>query len=282
MPKISFLMSVYNSADTIDYSIRSLLNQNHKDFDLIIINDQSTDNTLDIINNIEDKRIKLYNNPDKGLVNALNYGLNICDCKYIARMDADDYSFPNRIHKQEITLDNNKNLVGCGSNIIYFGKLNSISKLELTVNQIRKNLIFRNPIANPTTFIRKSILDKNNLSYKKEYIYAEDYKFWCDLLKTGDFINLKEPLLKYRVHDKQISTKHRQQQIETHTKIAQENLYFHGINLTTDEIKYILFNTNSCNSLKILNTLLKLGMNKMLTLETSRVLIKSLINNFTH
>lgn len=282
MPKVSFLMSVYNSADTIEYSIKSLLNQNHKDFDLIIINDQSTDNTLDIISNINDHRIKLHNNPEKGLVNALNYGLNLCDCKYIARMDADDYSFPNRIITQERALEHNQNLVGCGSNIIYFGKLNSISNFELTAKKIKKNLIFNNPIANPTTFIRKSVIDENNIRYKNEYLYAEDYKFWCDLLNIGDFINLKETLLKYRVHEKQISTKYRKQQIKTHTRIVQENLSYHGINLTTDEIDYILFSNNSCNSLKILNTLFKLAINRMLTLETSRILIKSLRSNSTY
>ena len=116
MPKISVLMPVYNCELYVQEAIDSILNQTFIDFELLIIDDCSTDKTVEIINNYADKRIKLTTKPhNTGLTNSLNYGLSIAQGQYIARMDGDDVSVLDRFEKQVKFLDTNPDIILCGT-----------------------------------------------------------------------------------------------------------------------------------------------------------------------
>ena len=119
---ISVVLPAYNVQDTIGESIDSILSQTFTDFELIIINDGSQDNTEEVIHAYSDKRIRYYRNEkNEGLIYTLNRGLDLAQGKYIARMDADDVSLPTRFEKQVKVMEESPNIVVCGTQIILFG-----------------------------------------------------------------------------------------------------------------------------------------------------------------
>ncbi|WP_431427650.1 glycosyltransferase family 2 protein [Bacteroides hominis] len=212
MIKISVILPVYNAQKTIVESINSILQQTYSDFELIVIDDGSTDDSKRIIKNYNDKRIIFIENTrNRGLIYTLNRGLMLARGKYIARMDADDISLPTRLEKQLKVMEANPNIIVCGTQIKKIG----IRKKRLSIipNEIYKRdsisnknrLAFDPCFAHPSTMIRKEILINNNILYNENYIYAEDYKLWIDLLMYGDFYNIQEKLLLYRISDTQIT-----------------------------------------------------------------------------
>ncbi len=121
MPEISALMSVYNGEKYIADAINSILNQTFRDFELIIVNDGSTDNTMEIIKNFKDERIRIFQlNQNVGVGAALNVGLSHIRGKYVAKVDADDISYPQRFEKQKDFLDKNKGIILVKSLVNHF------------------------------------------------------------------------------------------------------------------------------------------------------------------
>ncbi len=213
-PVITVLMPVYNCELYINEAVDSILNQTFADFELLIIDDASTDKTASIIKAYNDSRIKFIEKPSNtGLTNSLNQGLKLANGKYIARMDGDDVSFSQRFEKQVAFLDANPDVVLCGTNIKVIGTEKIIALPEKN-EKIKLTLLKGNCLAHPSVMIRKQILDELSVGYDISKEPAEDYDLWVRLTGIGKLHNLQEVLLNYRVHNTQVSKKRDTQQIE--------------------------------------------------------------------
>jgi len=206
-------MPVYNCESFIKEAIDSILNQTFSDFEFIIIDDASSDSTVSIIKKYKDSRIQLIVKPqNSGYTNSLNYGLSIAKGEYIARMDGDDISFPERFAKQVAFLDKNQETVLCGTAFKIIGTDTIITVPEYH-DDIKLAMLKDCCIGHPTVMMRKSCLNNFSLIYDTKKEPAEDYDMWTRLLVVGKLHNLQEVLLNYRVHNSQVSHKRNEQQI---------------------------------------------------------------------
>lgn len=208
---ISVILPVYNAQLYLEEAIESILNQTYKNFELIVINDGSNDSSLNIINEfmMKDNRIILIDRENKGLVYTLNEAINLSKGKYIARMDADDISLPNRFEKQIELLENTKIDI-CGCHYLLVDEENNINGLNLIPTSHEMcflSLASKVPFAHPSVMIRKEFLVKNNLKYgQSDYKIAEDLDLWIRMYKNGaNFGNVNDILFKYRVLDNSLS-----------------------------------------------------------------------------
>lgn len=206
---ISVVMSVYNGGEYLAEAIESVLNQTYRDFEFIIVNDGSADQSLEVIKiyQEQDDRIVLISRENRGLIVSLNEGLEKAKGKYIARMDADDICLPTRFEEQIEFMEQNPDIGICGSWIEIFGEnfKTKIIKAAPLDEKLRVQLIFSVPVMHPSVIIRKDLLDKYNLRYNEEYKTAEDYKMWIDCAKFTRFANIQRVLLKYRILDTSIT-----------------------------------------------------------------------------
>jgi glycosyltransferase involved in cell wall biosynthesis len=214
-PKITVLMPVYNCELYIREAVDSILNQTFTDFEFLIIDDASTDETVTIIKTYDDPRIQLIQKPqNSGYTNSLNYGLSISRGKYIARMDGDDVSLPERFAKQVTFLDANPDVILCGTFYSIIGTKEVIT-VPGNFEDIKLTLLRKCCFGHPTVMIRKNSVDKLAAIYDVNKEPAEDYDLWVRLLAIGKMYNLQEVLLNYRVHDSQASQKREKQQINS-------------------------------------------------------------------
>lgn len=219
---ISVVMSVYNGEKYLVEAIESILNQTYENFEFIIINDGSKDNSVEIIKDYmkTDNRIVLIDRENKGLPYSLNEGINIAKGEYIARMDADDISLPTRFEKQIKYMEENK-LDVCGSYIKLFGDntKEQIVKYPINHDDIKFRLLFMSSLAHPTAILKKQIFGK--VKYRDDYKVAQDYQLWCDVVNANFKIgNIPEVLLNYRKHEAQASIEKLKRQQDTAHEIA--------------------------------------------------------------
>lgn len=214
-PEITVLMSVYNGEKYLKEAIESIINQTFKDFEFLIINDASTDSSVDIIKGFNDKRIVLIENKENlGLTKSLNKGIKLSKGKYIARMDADDISLPHRFEKQFEFMEENPDITLCGAWVQTIGERNNIWKTPLDSNTIKSQLLFNNVIWHPTVFLRRDTLLENNLLYNEDFRFAQDYEFWVRIIEKFKVQNIPEVLLHYRIHKTSVGGKNRKEQEE--------------------------------------------------------------------
>jgi len=209
---VSVIMPVYNSEKYVSSAIHSILTQTYTDFELLIFNDGSTDNSREIILQFNDPRIKLFDyDTNAGIVNRLNTGIEEAIGKYIARMDADDISLPRRFEMQVDYLENNPGIGLCGAWIFEITnsddpRQKKLYKYVQDHEQICIKLLRHNSFAHPVVMLRRSILMEHNLRYEQEFFPSEDYRLWIRLKHVTRFYNIPETLLHYRIHPNQIST----------------------------------------------------------------------------
>ena len=214
VPAVSVILPVYNCEKFIGKAIQSVLQQTLSEFELIIINDGSNDNTEPIIHTFNDSRIVyLKNSGNMGLIYSLNKGIKEARGKYIARMDADDICLPERLAKQKIFLDQNKDIPVIASTIDFINDKEEktgvweLDRRTITPAQIKKVILKQNCIAHPTAMMRSEMIKE--LKYKEYQKNIEDYDLWLRLLSRGYKIaKLDEPLLLYRIHDTSITSIH--------------------------------------------------------------------------
>ena len=193
-PLISVIMSVYNDADNLTYSINSIMNQDFKDFEFLIMNDGSTDESSDILDSYSsDKRIKLFKNKENiGLTKSLNMLLNESKGTYIARQDSDDMSLSSRFSKQ-LSYLKNKNLDICGTRALIKGSTRVTPNKSFYL-PIRFTLKIKNPFIHGSLLVKKKTLESVN-NYDERFIYSQDYKLVKDILYAGSSMGiLREPL----------------------------------------------------------------------------------------
>lgn len=206
-PRITVLMPVHNGAEYLKEAIESILSQTFKDFEFLIIDDGSTDNSEKIVRSYADPRIRLVRNIENiGLAATLNKGIGLARADYIARMDCDDVSLPCRLEKQVRFMDLHADVGICGSwiKIIKKGR-RTIMRYPTDDEAVKCFLIFCSAFAHPSVIFRKSIFVENDLRYDVSYRGAEDYDLWVRASNFCKFANLPEVLLNYRVHPKQVS-----------------------------------------------------------------------------
>lgn len=204
MNTISVILPVYNAQDTIGEAIQSIINQTYTDWELLVINDGSTDNTRSVILSFDDPRIKyIENDGNKQLIYSLNRGLELASGKYIARMDADDISLPERFACQVRYMDSHPEIIVCGTYMQKFGNrvVPDIISFYSNNDDIKNNILTFPPFGHPSVMIRKSVLDKTGIKYDYNYKCAEDLKLWIDLLPYGNYANIPQVLLRYRISD---------------------------------------------------------------------------------
>ncbi|OXB16131.1 glycosyltransferase family 2 protein [Flavobacterium reichenbachii] len=203
MPKVSVLLPVYNCEDYIKETIDSVLTQTFPDFELIIIDDCSTDNTVEIIEKYDDSRIKfIRKEKNSGYTDSLNFGIGVANGEYIARLDGDDICAETRFEKQVNFLDSNPEIILCGTAIQIIGT-NDILKHPRTHEEIKIKLCFGTAFCHPSVMVRKKVLEENK--YDKNFEPAEDYELWTRLAFKGRLANIDEVLLFYRIHSNQVS-----------------------------------------------------------------------------
>ena len=201
-PEISVVMPVYNGEKYLKEAVESILSQTYKDFEFIIAYDTSSDKSLDIIKNYQEKdsRIILSMGKKRGLIKSLNDALKISNGRYIARMDADDISLPGRFEAQVKFMKANPEIGMCGTWIEVFGDVdnNYVLKYPATDELLKLRLLFSVPFAHPSIMIKQKLIAQHGLKYNEKYDTIEDYKFWLDVSKYTKFASIPEVLINYR------------------------------------------------------------------------------------
>jgi glycosyltransferase involved in cell wall biosynthesis len=201
---ISIVLAAYNAEMFLKEAIDSILAQTFSDFELIIINDGSSDTTADIILNYTDSRIVYLDNEiNKGLIYSLNRGLSACKGKYIARMDADDIALPHRLQVQFDYMEAHPEIGICGSLIetFYDSGKKKIIRFPETDSAVRAYTYFQAAFCHPTVMMRKAVLVENQLDYSTGFLHTEDYALWIKILKYTKACNIQSVLLRYRKHE---------------------------------------------------------------------------------
>lgn len=223
----------------MDASIQSILHQTYTDFELIIINDGSTDGSNSIIQNYTDKRIKYINHTDNtGYVIRLNEGLKLAKGNYIARMDADDISNPNRFKDEIKVLEGNKNIGIVSSWAETFENTKGVFRYPTKDEYIKASMLFNNPICHPAVLLKKDLLVKNNLQYRS-LAPAEDLDLWQRCITLTQMTNIPHPLLKYRVHSAQ-NTSSKKKELNDNLYTIRKELY-EKLHIDLDKNMYLVF-----------------------------------------
>ncbi len=205
-PEVSVVINAYNVGKYIHKAIMSVLNQTFSDFELIIVNDASTDNTLDIIKMIKDPRIVVISNKkNRGVSYSLNQGFRIAKGKYIAHMDADDISLPKRIEKQYDYMEKHPDIAICGCNYKCFERDNRVVVSPEESSRIKVNLLFSSPLGHSTWFIRKKIFEDLKIKYDERFRTSQDYELMYRIKDKCKLACLQEVLVLYRVRRESLS-----------------------------------------------------------------------------
>lgn len=256
-PKASVLMAVYNGEKYVPEAINSILSQSFTDFEFIIVDDGSTDRSLQIINSHQDPRVKVVRNPQNlGLTRALNIGLDLARGEFIARMDSDDVSLPERLARQVAYMDACPEVGVCGTwarDIDAQGSAVGIRETPVGRDLDRKYWI-PSPIIHSSAMIRRSHLGE--LRYDQRIRYAQDFDLWLRLRAGHKLANLPEHLLLYRVHDDSITLSRRDDQLRATYEIFRERVG--GGEIDFDEFVALIF-----GSLKLTPVRRALAMKKL-------------------
>ena len=211
--KISVIMPVYNTKEEfLREAVESILNQTYSDFEFIIINDGSTNNAEDVILSYKDERIVYIKQENQGIVSALNNAWNKASGEYIARMDSDDISMPDRFEKQIKFLETNPEYSLVGGQVRVLGT-DKIIKLPTEVELM--DLLADCTFIHPSIMFRKANFDRYNLRYSEEAIFAEDYLLYAKAIKYLKMTNLDDIVLDYRIYSKNTSTANREQRVKS-------------------------------------------------------------------
>ncbi|MDQ0492810.1 glycosyltransferase family 2 protein [Paenibacillus brasilensis] len=240
MPKASVILPVYNNSDFVLEAIHSILVQTYSDFELIIIDDGSTDGSAFLISQIADPRvIKIFHDTNRGLVASLNEGLNKATGEYILRMDSDDISTPDRLGVQISFMDQNSLIDVCGA--AFTTSSGGVMKVNpASHDEIKTWLLFHCCMCHPTIIMRTSMIHQLGVQYDSNYPHAEDYELWNRLVFQVQMANLPINVLYYRQHNGQVSNQHRAIQDATARRIRQRQFSQLGLELSEAENQIML------------------------------------------
>ena len=233
---ISVIMTAYNSERYLSFAIESILTQTFRDFEFIIVNDGSTDSSLEIIQRFQtqDPRIRIIDQTNQGITKSLNNAINLVQGKYIARMDADDISMPTRLEKQYQFMETHPEIAVCGSRALIIDEDGDAIRNDRVVctheNIEKRHLLGKCSLKHPSVIIRTDILRKVN-GYNEDLPYAQDFDLWLRIGEIGKLENLREPLIKYRRCSDSISSRKKREQWEAACKAIDDASVRRGIKL---------------------------------------------------
>lgn len=236
MPKVTVLMPTYNVAPYVKKAIESVLRQTYADFELLVIDDCSTDNTLEVVSELKDPRIKIAKNDHNlGLADNLNRGLSLITTEYVARMDGDDIALPHWLEMEMNYLESHPDVGVCGGGGERFGAMVSTIRFPEEHEDIAVNLLFQCSIIVPT--FRMSLYYEKGLRYRSDAFPAEDYCFWSEVCAVTRLHNISDTLFRYRMHASQICSSLKEAQ---RGKVAevQKRMLAHIPGLTVEEMDY--------------------------------------------
>ncbi len=237
-PLISVCIPVYNREMYIADAIDSVLKQSYQNFEIIIVDDGSTDQTFSILRKIKDARIRIYQNGEnKGVVYSRNLCLNTAHGKYIATLDSDDLWMPDKLQKQVEFLESQPNYGVCGTWGLRRkpGQPDDIWSMASTDAEIRTCMLWRCPIIHSSMMIRRTVLQDHNIWYDEAYANSEDYELIRRMLSFTNIHCFDEPLVVYHLHDNQISSLKKDIQLKNAERIVENYLLNFGISLTDEE-----------------------------------------------
>jgi glycosyltransferase involved in cell wall biosynthesis len=207
--RISVLLPVYNAQATLGAAIDSILAQTLGSFELIVLDDGSTDGSRQVLKEYQhrDARLKICSCAHLGIIAALNKGLELAEGEFIARMDADDISLPRRFEIQAAYLTQHPEVGACGSWAQRFGAGHGLIRGLIDPADIQAELLFQSPVIHPTAMLRAELFRKHHLHYEFADIHAEDHGLWLRLSRHAALSNLPEVLLQYRIRPNAFSSR---------------------------------------------------------------------------
>ncbi len=268
---VSIVLTVYNREKYISDCLNSICNQTYKNIEIIVIDDRSIDNTVDIVKSWikKDPRIRLYSNEQHNFIRALNLGLKKSKGEFIARIDSDDIMEQNRIERQIDYLNKYYDIDIFFSWFKTFGDYSTkFSSYDGKISNPEIQFLLGNIVANPTSIFRRRVIDKFKIRYSEKYPHAEDYYFWVKCALAGlTFYCIPEYLLNYRIHKQQVT-----------------NLYFQEQENEAFEIRMELLNCLLKKKPKdiknAIKNMAKLNVNNLVSSDTVFILSSEILNNY--
>ena len=207
IPRVSILMPVYNVASYLREAMDSMLAQTYTDFELIVLDDCSPDNSAEILDTYTDPRIVRYRGEKNvGLSNVLNVGMQLARGEYIARVDSDDLSTPERLAVQVAYLDAHPEIDLCSCGMELFGAKQEVWVRENNPEDVQITALFYSPILHASSVWRRVSFERAGLRFQQEMVPAEDYDMWTRAMAAGlQLVNIPQVMYKYRIHPSQVT-----------------------------------------------------------------------------
>lgn len=230
MHLLTVIMPVYNGEKYLEEAIDSILNQTFTDFKLLVLNDNSTDHTPKILETYQkkDSRVEVINKTqNEGPANLRNEGILKSETEFVALMDADDIALPTRFEKQLEVFKNHPNIGVCGTWFTFFGDKQKLIKHSVNPEALKVQFLSSCGIGNPTVMFRKSAI--KDFKFEHQFVPAEDYGLWSEVIQVTDFYNIPESLLNYRWHPNNISQTKEENLRKANVLIKKRQLEHFGI-----------------------------------------------------
>lgn len=205
-PRISVLLPAYNAERYLREAVESILAQTYTDFELLLLNDGSTDRTEQVALSLNDKRIRyIANEQNLGLANTLNKGMAMAQGEFIARMDADDISLPTRFAVQVDYLDAHPEVMLCSCAIQQFGAADHLMVGRSDFEQVKVDMLFSSAIGHASSMWRREAFSERGLQFEQAEFPAEDYGLWTRAVFEGTMVNIPDVLYRYRIYPEQVT-----------------------------------------------------------------------------
>jgi glycosyltransferase involved in cell wall biosynthesis len=241
VPLATVLVAVHNGEAYIRTALASILGQTFSDFELVVVDDASSDSTPAILAAIGDPRIRvLRNDTQLGLAASLNRGLDETRGRYVARLDADDVAMPRRLERQLAYLRANPSVRVVGAAVLELvdvSRVGALHAMPTRPQEVRWAALFSSPFFHPAVVVDRDVLDLHELRYDTTFAESEDYDLWSRLLEVADGDNLPDPLVLYRVHPEQASQRRRALQRECQLRVARRAITAVAPDLSPEEIE---------------------------------------------
>lgn len=267
-PAITVIMASYNAEKYIKYAIDSIINQTMKNWELIIVDDNSSDNTYQIIQQYKDSRIKVYrNSKNEGPAFSRTFALHNASGEYIAVLDADDISLPKRLEIEYNYLQKHRDIDIVSSNFQNIDEDNRLinkrwgaKPKQLSPDEIFVRILFKCILLHSSVMMRASFLKENDLEYDTNYPCNQDYHLWSRAIFLGKIITLPNTLVQYRISPTQISNSKREKQLQLANKLRKDMFRKLKLNFGDNELDVFnkLENNDYSDPLLINNTLITL------------------------
>ena len=241
-PNITVLMPVHNGEAFVSEAVESIFRQTFYDFEMLIIDDGSTDQTPSILSKLaaKDSRVRVEGGRARlGFSGALNLGFDLARGAYVARMDADDIALPNRLAIQREYLESHPDVGLCGGLVKTFGlREGTFHKPPIFWEETLCCALFDNPFAHPTIMLRRHLIEKYHLRFDPCYCPADDYELWSRCLRLFRCVNLEHVLLHYRVHDQSLTQADWTEMDRHAARVAARELKALGLPIGNKEVQF--------------------------------------------